>query len=155
MLGASGKISSSSALTSATFPSAPFAPMNWQDSFQQHSTKLNTSKSSAAGVWIKKMSECPDLHWRWDLHVCGDLINKAQFCRNLSSAPTTKEALERTSCATYEHPPYECKYLFFMYVQFAFLHIQMGKKKTKMQSTKGMMEPEVGSTKYLGEYLLD
>lgn len=44
---------------------------------------------------------------------------------------------------------------FFMYVQFAFLHIQMGKKKTKMQSTKGMMEPEVGSTKYLGEYLLD
>lgn len=42
---------------------------------------------------------------------------------------------------------------FFMYVQFAFLHILT--ERMKMQSTRGMMEPEVGSTKYLGGYLLD
>lgn len=87
------------------------------------------------------------------MQVCGDLINKAQFCGNLSSVSTTEEALERTSSATHEQPFCECKYLFFMYVQFAFLHTLL--ERTKMQSTTGMMEPQVGCTKYLGGYLLD
>lgn len=125
MVGASGRICSSSALTSATSPSAP---MSSQGSLKQHNTKLNTSKSSAVGVWIKKMPECPALHWRWDLHICGDLINKHSFVE-ISYVSKTEEALERTCSATHKHPFCGCKYLFFYVRAICFPAYTVGKNK--------------------------
>lgn len=98
------------------------------------------------------MSECPALHWRWDLHVCGDLINKHSFVEIYHMFLKLRKYLRGHAVQHRNTHFVNVNTSFFMYVQFAFLHILW--ERTKMQSTTGMIEPEVGSTKYLGGHLL-